>query len=55
MLIPGDVGALQSRLYIKISAAEVNEDEVKVGVSGDLEQLFSFGDEMLHPATLVFH
>lgn len=55
MLIPVDVAGLQSLLNIKISAAEVNEDEVEVNVSGDSEQLFSDGYEMLHPATLVFH
>lgn len=55
LLIPGDGGALQSRLYISVSAAEVNNDEVEVGVSGYSEQIFHLRDEMIHPPSLVFH
>lgn len=53
--VPGEGGALQSLLHIHVGAAVVNDNEVEVVVSSDAEQLFHVGNQLLNPATLVFH
>lgn len=43
-LVPREGGVLQRLLHIDVSAIEVNNDEVEVGVSRYSIHLFHFGD-----------
>lgn len=54
LLLPFNGGALQRLLHVNVRAAVVSDDEVEVGVSSVLEQLLHLGNQVAHPATLVF-
>lgn len=54
LLVPGQVCILQSLLHINLSAVEVNDDEVEVGVARYSIHLLELRNEKMHPATLTF-